>query len=85
MKLYGYASKIRDELQQLGEVSVMANRHELLALAAFFAKCAFEMQRDENWDHAHFHDFMGRTTQRSVDIVVAAPRDTKGANRGGGK
>lgn len=77
MKLYGYPSKGHDELQQLREVSVMANSNELLALAAFFAKCAFEMQNEKNWDHAHFHDFKGKTSLRSVDIVVASPPRNK--------
>jgi hypothetical protein len=71
MKLYGYSQTDSDELQSLSEVSVLASRDELLALAAFFAKCAFEIQTEENWDHAHFCDFFGDTSEPGGDIIVA--------------
>lgn len=74
MNLYGYSLTDSDELQSLREVSVLAGRDELLALAAFFAKCAFEIQTEENWEHAHFSDFLGNSAELAGDIIVAAKR-----------
>lgn len=75
MNLYGYSLTDSDDLQSLREVSVLASRDELLALAAFFAKCAFEIQMEENWEHAHFGDFLGNPSELGGDIIVAAKRE----------
>jgi hypothetical protein len=74
MKLYGYGSSRDAELQQMKEVSIVAGHDELLALAAFFAKCAFEIQQQSDWEHAHLCDFMGKTKSRKADVIVVAKR-----------
>jgi hypothetical protein len=76
MNLYGYSSVDNENLDLLSlrDVSILASSEELLALAAFFAKCAFEMQREESWDHAHFGDFFGNSSRLDVDIIVASSK-----------
>lgn len=75
MNIYGYSLTDSEALQSLREVSILASREELLALAAFFAKCAFEIQVEKNWEHAHFGDFLGNPLELDRDIIVVAKRE----------
>lgn len=71
MNLYGYESDNFDDLQTLREVSVIASHEELLALSAFFAKCAYEIKSQKNWQHAHFKDFVHKASD--TDIIISVP------------
>jgi hypothetical protein len=74
MKLYGYSDDDKNHIQTLSEVSIVASTDELLALSAFFAKCAYEIKNEGSWDHAHFHDFVCKTLDRDIDIIVSPIR-----------
>jgi len=72
MKIYGYTVSKSKNLEELKEVSFIATKSELVALADFFLKKSSIFESDGSIEHVHFSDFMGdKTADR--EIVLCNP------------
>jgi hypothetical protein len=75
MEMFGY-EKGSSKLLTLGEVSSQASPAILRKVAEFILTCADEMERNENWEHRHFSDFLREgsieTEIEGLDLIVAA-------------
>lgn len=69
MKIFGRIDGCED-LFSLSEIAIQVEPEVLRGIAAFFTRCAQEMEGKIPWDHEHFSD-SEFATDSSPEIIVS--------------
>ena len=56
-KCFGY-KKGDEDLKKFNEITIQSNPRSLIILSDFFKKCAEKIEKDNDWEHEHFNDFL---------------------------
>ena len=72
MKIFGYANEMPNNLVSLNQITIQADSKSLKILAEFLTKCAEDMDKDSDWEHEHFTDFVDEEIGKKLesDIVI---------------
>ncbi|HIG44819.1 MAG TPA: hypothetical protein EYQ14_30435 [Gammaproteobacteria bacterium] len=69
MKCFGYTTSDKENLSELTEVTFQSTPEYLIRMAAFFTKCANDMENDPDWEHEHLRDH-SQNNDDELDVIV---------------